>query len=412
MEINMDDRKNRVVVTGLGIISCIGNSISEVTDSLKNGIVGYDIDPVRIEMGFRSPLTGMIKNFDPKNYLDRKKRKTMSLSTVWAYAAAEQAVGDSGLKPEEIENTETGVIFGHDSVSQPNVEMADELRKFKETKSLGSGYIFQVMDSTVTMNLSTIFKTKGACWSLAAACASGAHSIGQAADLIRCGRQERVIAGGAQEINWHVMASFDALNAFSTNVENPKSASKPFDKNRDGLVPSGGAAALVLERMDIAVKRGAKIYGEIVGYGFSADGADLSIPDGIGAQVAMNKALNSSGIRPEDIEYINAHATSTPGGDSKEAEAIYKIFGSDTYVSSTKSTTGHECWMAGASEAIYSLIMMNEGFIAPNVNFIEGDEITSKINVVNKTLNFSPKLVLSNSFGFGGTNAALILRKV
>lgn len=407
----MSDYKDRVVVTGVGIISCLGNNINEVTKSLREGISGYDIDPVRVEMGFRSPMTGMIRNFEPKDYLDRKKRKTMSLSTIWAYASAEQAVLDSGLKPENLESTETGVIFGHDSVSQPNVEMADELRKSGETKSLGSGYIFQVMDSTVTMNLSTIFKTKGANWTLAAACASGAHSIGQAADLIRNGHQERIIAGGAQEINWHVMASFDALNAFSVNIQNPTKASRPFDKNRDGLVPSGGAATVILERMDLALARGVKIYGEIIGYGFSADGADISIPDGIGAEVAMRKALKRANISPDKIEYINAHATSTPGGDLKEAQAIFNVFGNKPYVSSTKSMTGHECWMAGASEVIYSLIMMNEGFIAPNVNFTEGDEYSSKINIVNKTLNYKPSMVLSNSFGFGGTNAALIIKK-
>ncbi len=407
----MKDPKNRVVITGIGIISCLGNDIASVTNSLKNGIPGYDIDPERIELGFRSPLTGMIKNFDPKNYLDRKRRKTMSLSTIWAYAATDMAVKESNLTTEMLSNSETGVIFGHDSVSQPNIEMYNELMQAKETKALGSGYIFQVMDSTVTMNLSTIFQTKGACWSIAGACASGAHSIGQAFELIKNGDQERILAGGAQEINWHVMASFDALGAFSTNINEPKKASRPFDKDRDGLIPSGGAACVILERLDLALKRNAKIYAEVLSYAFSSDGEDLSIPNGIGAQVAMNKALKKANLKPEDIDYINAHATSTPGGDSKEAMAIYSIFGNRPYVSSTKSMTGHECWMAGASEVIYSLIMMKEGFIAPNINFVEGDEVTSKINVVNKTLYYKAKTILSNSFGFGGTNAALILKE-
>lgn len=407
----MKDQKERVVITGIGIISCLGNDIPTVTESLKNGIPGYDIDPIRIEMGFRSPLTGMIKNFDPKSYLDRKRRKTMALSTIWTYAAADMAIKDSLLNYSELSNTETGIIFGHDSVSQPNIEMYNELIQAKETKSLGSGYIFQVMDSTVTMNLSTIFNTKGACWSIAGACASGAHAIGQGFELIKNSQQERIIAGGAQEINWHVMASFDALGAFSTNISNPKQASRPFDKNRDGLVPSGGAACLILERLDLALKRNAKIYAEILSYAFSSDGEDLSIPNGVGAQVAMNKALKKANLKPEEIDYINAHATSTPGGDLKEAMAIYSIFGNKPYVSSTKSMTGHECWMAGASEIIYSLIMMKEGFIAPNINFIEGDEVTSKINIVNKTLDYKPKIILSNSFGFGGTNAVLILKE-
>ena len=405
------DSKERVVVTGIGITSCLGNDIDSVSHSLQNGIPGYDIDPERKDLGFRGPITGIIKNFDPKNYLDRKRRKTMSLSTVWAYASAEQAIKDSGLSEKEIANPETGVIFGHDSVAQPTVEMADELRKYKETKMLGSGYIFQIMNSTVTMNLSTIFHTKGANWSIAAACASGSHSVGQGAELIRNGHQERIIAGGAQEINWHSMASFDALGAFSiSNLDNPKKASKPFDKNRDGLIPSGGGATLILERLDLALKRNAKIYAEILGYSFSADGEDLSIPNGLGAKLVMEKVLARTNIKASEIDYINAHATSTPGGDSKEAWAIYNVFGDRPYVSSTKSMTGHECWMAGASELIYSIIMMRDGFLAPNINFTEGDEETCKINVINKKIDIKPKIILSNSFGFGGTNAALILR--
>jgi len=409
----MVDPKNRVVVTGMGIISCLGNNIDMASTSLQNGTPGYDIDPERQKLGFRSPLTGMIKNFDPKDYLDRKKRKTMALSTVWAYAATEQALKDSGLTEDLIQSNETGVIFGHDSVSQPNIEMANELMAMetKDTKSLGSGYIFQIMNSTVSMNISTILRTKGANWSIAGACASGAHTIGQAADLIRNGHQERIIAGGAQEINWHIMASFDALGAFNTDIENPLKASKPFDKDRSGLVPSGGAACVILERLDLALKRNAKIYGEIAAYSFSADGADMSAPNGEGAELAMNKVLKRAGVNASEIDYINAHATSTPVGDGMEAKAIFNIFGSRPYVSSTKSMTGHECWMAGASEVVYSLLMMRDGFLAPNINFVEGDEITSKINVINKKLDFKPKTILSNSFGFGGTNAALILRK-
>lgn len=336
----------------------------------------------------------------------------MALSTVWAYASAQQAVNDSGLKEEEIASSETGVIFGHDSVSQPNVEMAEVLLAAKETKMLGSGYIFQIMDSTVTMNLSTIFHTKGANWSIAGACASGSHAIGQGLELIKNGHQERIIAGGAQEINWHSMASFDALGAFSINHPDVKHASRPFDKTRDGLIPSGGSACLILERMDLAVKRKAKMYGEIAGYSFSSDGEDLSIPNGLGAELAMRKVLKLTGIKPEEIDYINAHATSTPGGDKKEAWAINRVFGNIPYVSSTKSMTGHECWMAGASELVYSFLMMRDGFLAPNINFTEGDEETGKINVINKKIDFKPNIILSNSFGFGGTNAAIIIRNL
>ncbi len=407
----MKDLNKRVVVTGMGIISCLGNDINSVSKSLQNGIAGYDIDPQRKELGFRCPVTGIIKDFDPKSYLDRKKRKTMSLSTVWAYASADQAVRDSGLTNDMIANPETGIIFGHDSVAQPTVEMAFDLMKSKETKMLGSGYIFQIMNSTVTMNLGTIFNTKGANWTIAAACSSGSHSVGQAAELIKNGHQERIIAGGAQEINWHSMASFDALGAFSINWIDPKTASKPFDKNRDGLIPSGGAATLILERLDLALKRNARIYGEIVDYSFSSDGEDISIPNGVGAEQVMRKILNKTNIAPEEIDYINAHATSTPGGDKKEAWAIYNIFKDKPYVSSTKSMTGHECWMAGASELVYSFLMIRDGFLAPNINFIEGDEETGKINVINKKMDFKPKIILSNSFGFGGTNAAIIIKK-
>lgn len=408
----MTDPKQRVVVTGMGIISCLGNNIDAVSHSLQNGIPGYGIDPERIELGFRSPLTGLIKNFDPKDYLDRKKRKTMSLSTIQAYAATEQAFKDSGLTPNEISSPETGVIFGHDSVAEPSYMAGKTLIEERDTKNLGSGYIFQIMNSTVTMNLSTIYNTKGANWSLSGACASGSHAIGQAADLIRTGQQERMIAGGAQEITWHVMASFDALGAFSTYTDKPETASRPFDKTRTGLVPSGGAAAVILERMDLALARGAKIYGEIVSYSFSSDGEDMSAPNGVGAQLVMEKVLKRGNVDRSEIDYINAHATSTPRGDEAEATAIFNVFGNKPYVSSTKSMTGHECWMAGASEAIYSLIMMRDGFIAPNINFTEGEDFAGKINIAAKKINYKPKCILSNSFGFGGTNAALIIRQV
>ena len=407
----MQDQTKRVVVTGMGIISCLGNDIDTVSQSLQNGNPGYEIDPQRKDLGFRCPITGVIKNFNPKDYLDRKRRKTMALSTVWAYAATKQAVIDSGLTDDLIASPETGIIFGHDSVAQPTIEMSQELLKYKDTKMVGSGSIFQIMDSTVTMNLSTIFQTKGANWSIAAACASGAHSIGQGADLIRNGHQERIIAGGAQEINWHSMASFDALGAFSININDPKKASRPFDKDRDGLIPSGGAAAVILERLDIALERGAKIYGEILSYAFSSDGDDMSNPNGIGAELAITKVLKNIGMKPEEIDYINAHATSTPNGDKMEALAISKVFGDKPYVSSTKSMTGHECWMAGASEVIYSLLMIRDGFLAPNINFVEGDENSKKINIISKRVDFKPKTILSNSFGFGGTNAAIILKK-
>lgn len=407
----MNNENKRVVITGMGIISCLGNDIDTVSKSLQSGVAGYEVDPERVELGFRCPITGTIKNFDPKDYLDRKHRKTMALSTVWAYAASEQAIKDANLKAELLATPETGIIIGHDSVTEPSVNMGLELLKSKETKMLGSGYIFQIMNSTVTMNLSTIYHIQGANWSLSGACASGSHSVGQAAELIRNGEQERMIAGGVQEINWHSMASFDALQAFAVNYDKPQHASKPFDKDRSGLIPSGGAAILILERLDLALKRGAKIYGEILSYSFSSDGEDMQVPNGIGAELVMRKALKKANISTEDVQYINAHATSTPRGDRMEALAINKIFGNKVYVSSTKSMTGHECWMAGASEIIYSLLMMRDNFLAPNINFNEGDEDTKKINVINKKIDYKADIILSNSFGFGGTNAAIILKR-
>ncbi len=402
---------NRVVVTGMGIVSCLGNDLDTVSDSLKNGKPGYEIDNERNDYKFRCPITGTIKNFDSAKYLDRKKRKTMSESTLWAYASAEDAIKDSGLTAEMIKSTETGVIFGHDSVAKPSIDMYKELMEYKETKMLGSGYIFKMMNSTVSMNLSTLFQTQGANWSIAGACASGAHAIGHAFDLIKNGHQERVICGGAQEINWEIMASFDALGAFSTYIDTPQTASRPFDKNRTGLVPSGGAAAIILERLDLALARGAKIYGEVLGYAFSADGEDMSSPNGIGAQVAINKLLKNTGVKPEQVDYINAHATSTPAGDEKEATAIYSVFGDKPFVSSTKSMTGHECWMAGASEIIYSLLMMRDNFIAPNINFTEGEGFAAKIKIAKTRIDTKINTFVSNSFGFGGTNAALMIKR-
>ncbi|MCG8571844.1 MAG: beta-ketoacyl-[acyl-carrier-protein] synthase family protein [Spirochaetes bacterium] len=403
--------KQRVVITGMGIISCLGNDLDSVDHSLKNGMVGYEIDPERVELGFRSPLTGKIKDFNPKSYLDRKRRKTMALSTIWAYAATEQALKTAGLSETEIQSPETGVIFGHDSVTEPSVNMGIQLLEEKVTKNLGSGYIFQIMNSTVTMNISTILKTQGANWSISAACASSSHAIGQAAELIKTGQQERVIAGGAQEINWHSMASFDALGAFAIDYDTPASASRPFDQSRSGLVPSGGGAVVILERLDLALKRKAPILGEVAAYSFSADGDEMSAPNGEGAKLVMNKCLKRANLPANEIDYINAHATSTPRGDSLEAQAIHSIFGSTPFVSSTKSMTGHECWMAGASEVIYSILMMNNHYIAPNINFKQGDEYTSLINIASQKVDREINTIMSNSFGFGGTNSALILRK-
>jgi len=317
----------------------------------------------------------------------------------------------SGLRQEEIQNEETGLIFGCDSSCAAAVEQVDLLRKHGETQLIGSGPTFRCITSTITMNLNTILKTQGACWTVSSACASGGHAIGQAADLIALGRQERVISGGAQEINWESMCSFDGLGAFSLRVEEPEAACRPFDAHRDGLVPGGGAAAVVLERYDLAKQRGARILGEIAGSAFSSDGLHITVPSEYGLQRAMSKALKSAGMEPHDIDYICAHATSTPAGDTAEAHNISAVFGPRTpLISSLKSMTGHELWMSGASQVVYSVIMAQQGFIAPNINFEEPDESSEKLNIVREALNRPPETVLCNAAGFGGTNSCLVLR--
>src|SRR6266567_1192276 len=329
---------HRVAITGVGIVSCLGTTVETVGDALKAGQSGIIFDEKRRELGFRSPLTGMIRDFDPKSVLSKKQCKTMPDFAVQAYAAAADALLMSGLSPEEIQSEETGLIFGCDSSCLAAVEQVDLLRARGETKLIGSGQVFRSMTSCITMNLNTLLKTRGACWTISSACSSGGHAVGQAADLIAMGRQTRVICGGAQEINWESMCSFDALGAFSLRLDDPERASRPFDARRDGLVPSGGAAALVLERYDLALARGAVILGELRGYAFSSDGSHISVPSQDGLQRAMRKAIAQAEIQPADIDYICAHATSTPAGDAAEAENITALFGAKTpWVSSLKS---------------------------------------------------------------------------
>jgi 3-oxoacyl-[acyl-carrier-protein] synthase-1 len=292
------------------------------------------------------------------------------------------------------------------------IETTDIIREKKDTALIGSGAIFKSMNSTVTMNLSTIFRLRGINLTVSAACASGSHSIGLAYHLIKSGLQDAIICGGAQEINKYAMSSFDGLGVFSPREEEPAKASRPFDSARDGLVPSGGGATLILESYESAIQRGANIIAEVVGYGFSSNGGHISTPNIEGPATAMQRALKEAGLKASDIGYINAHATSTPVGDANEAKAIFEVFGeSNPPVSSTKSMTGHECWMAGASEVIYSILMMQHDFIAPNINLENPDEDSQKLNLVKTTLNKKFDIFLSNSFGFGGTNSALVVKK-
>lgn len=397
----------------MGIYSCIGENLQEVKESLYQGKSGIVFDKERKDFGYRSGLTGMVKVPNLKKELSRRQRISMDDESLFAYVATKEALANAKINEDFLEKNDVGILYGNDSTAKAVVESTDIVRGKKDTTLVGSGAIFKAMNSTVTMNLSTIFKLKGVNFTISAACASGSHSLGVGYLMIKNGLQDTVICGGAQEINKYATASFDGLGVFSPNEENPTKASKPFDKNRDGLIPSGGAATLVLESYESAIERGAPILAELVGYGFSSNGGHISTPNVEGPSKAMRKALKQAGVKPSEVDYVNAHATSTPVGDANEAKAIFEVFGKNgPLVSSTKSMTGHECWMAGASEVVYSVLMMQNSFVAPNINLTELDEDAEKLNLVKTTVNKKIDVFLSNSFGFGGTNSALVVKKI
>ncbi len=403
---------NRVVITGLGIYSCLGTTLDEVSQSLQEGKSGIIFDPARKEMGYRSALTGYVEEPDLKSELNRRQRVGLSEEAKYAYVSTKQALDQAGMDMDYLTNNEVGILFGNDSSARAVIEAIDVIREKKDTTLLGSGSIFQSMNCTVTMNLSTIFKLKGINFTISGACASGSHSIGIGYLLIKYGLQKAIVCGGAQEVNPYAFGSFDGIGAFSVREDEPTKASRPFDKSRDGLIPSGGGATVIIESLESAKARGANILGEVMGYGFSSNGEHISNPNKDGQVRSLNMSLKQSGLDPKTIDYINAHATSTPVGDGYEAEAISEIFqGLNTPVSSTKSMTGHECWMAGASEIVYCMLMMRDGFIAPNINFKEPDESSSKLNIIAETKKTAINSFLSNSFGFGGTNSTLIIKK-
>ncbi|MBQ4821329.1 beta-ketoacyl-[acyl-carrier-protein] synthase family protein [Aquimarina sp. MMG016] len=403
----------RVVITGMGIYSCIGTNVEEVKESLYRGKSGIVYEPSRKEFGYRSALTGIVPKPNLKKELSRRQRISFGSESEYAYIATKQAFDQAGVDQEFLDTKEIGILFGNDSTAESVMEAIDKIRVKKDTTLVGSGGVFKSMNSTVTMNLSTVFKLKGVNFTISAACASGSHSVGMGYLLIKQGLQDYVLCGGAQEINDYAFGSFDGLGVFSVNEDNPTAASRPFDSSRDGLVPSGGGAALFLESYESAIARGATILGEVVGYGFSSNGAHISTPNQEGPARAMKRAVEQADLKPEEIGYVNAHATSTPIGDANEAKAIDEVFGkTKPYVSSTKSMTGHECWMAGASEIVYSLIMLNNSFIAPNINLKTPDEDSSKLNLVKETVDKKFDVFLSNSFGFGGTNSAIVIKKV
>jgi len=403
----------RVVITGMGIWSCLGISLDEVTNSLRQGKSGIVFDAERKPLGYRSALTGTVPKTELKGLLDRRARVQMSEQAEYAYMSTLQALKQAKMESDWIEKNEIGILFGNDSSAKAVIQSADLARLKKDNTLIGSGSIFQSMNCTITMNLSTIFKLRGVNFTISAACASGSHAVGMAYLMVKWGLQKAVICGGGQELNHYTFGSFDALSAFSVRENEPTKASRPFDKNRDGLIPGGGAATLVLEDYDEAIKRGAPILAEIVGYGFSSNGDHISNSSPEGQIRSLQHALKDAGIAAKEVDYINAHATSTQGGDFAEAIAIDTVFG-DTkpLVSSTKSMTGHECWMAGASEIVYSTLMMHNDFAAPNINFETPDEASAKLNIATSAVNKKIDVFLSNSFGFGGTNSTLIVKKV
>lgn len=403
----------RVVITGMGIWSCLGTGLDEVTESLRLGKNGITVDLARLEYGLHCPLIGNIPKPDLKPFLpDRKLRQSMAEETEYAYMASKQAFDQAGVSDQYLLENEVGVLFGNDSSVRAVIDVHELMEEYHDTTAITSGLLFRAENSSPTISLSSIFHLRGINSTISAACASGGHAIGIGSMYIREGLQDMILVGGCQEVNQWMVPAFEALGAF-TKDNNPNSASKPFDKNRTGLVPSGGAAALVLEEYEHAIARGAEILAEVVGYGFSGNGIGMSEPSRDGALRSMKRALDDSGLSPEKIDYINAHATSTPLGDLAEALAVTELFGGhQPMISSTKSMTGHECWMAGASELVYSMLMMQNGFVAPNIHLTEVDESAKQLRLVKETTETQLNVIMSNSFGFGGTNSTIIIKKL
>ena len=397
----------------MGIYSCIGKNLDEVRDSLYNGRSGIVFDQERKDMGFRSALTAYVEKPDLKGVLSRNQRVYMPEQALYAYVATAEALKNARIDQDYLDRNVVGLMYGNDSSADPVVKAVDTMRAKKDTTLVGSGAIFQSMNSTVTMNLSCIFKLRGMNLTVSGACASGSHAIGLGALLISNGLQDMVVCGGAQEVNPFSIGSFDGISAFSVRESDPTKASRPFDRDRDGLVPGGGAATVIIEEYEHAVKRGAPILAEILSYGFSSNGDHISTPNVAGPTASLEMAIKLAGININEIGYINAHATSTVVGDAQEAKAIYNVFGNQRVeVTSTKSQTGHEMWMAGASEVIYSMLMMKNDFIAANLNFENPDEDSAKLLIPDKRIEKKFNTFLSNSFGFGGTNATLIVRNI
>lgn len=405
--------KRRVVITGIGIWSCLGNNLDEVRDSLFNGKSGIGLEEARLSYGYSSALTGIVDKPHLKGLISRRQRECLSEEAAYAYMSSKEAFENAAIDDAYMKDNEIGIIFGNDSSAMPVIEASQMMESNHDSQMIGSGLVFKSMNSTVTMNLSSIFHLQGINFTVSAACASGSHSIGLGYLMIKNGLQDIVLCGGAQETNYYSMTTFDAIGAFSKRMGEPAKASRPFDRSRDGLVPSGGSASVILEEYEHAVRRGAEIWAEVCGYGFSSNGGGISKPSDKGCEIAMSRAMKDANVRACDVDYVHAHATSTPQGDMLEAIAIDKLFsGTNVPVSSTKSMTGHECWMAGASGIVYCVLMMKNNFVAPNINYENPDEYSAKLNITPVTIEKRMNVILSNSFGFGGTNSALVIKRV
>ncbi len=399
----------RVAITGYGIISCLGNTRDEVCDSLRSGRSGVAFLPERKQLGFRSALAGqLVDPGDPP--VPRRTLRSMGETTRMAVHAANQALEHSGLPQEQLKSERTAMIIGHCGVTH---DVYRHCYDFKDRgRSLAGTSLQRMMADTVSANLSILLGTRGYSYTVSAACATGGTAIGQAFQLIRRGLQDRALCGGFIESSWEYAAGLDATKAFSVREDEPSKASRPFDRDRDGLVPSAGGSLLVLEDMEGALARGATVLAELVGYSFASDAADMTAPSGGGGTRAVLQALECAAIPPEQVDYVNAHATGTPLGDAVEAKVIADIYGQGPFVSSTKSMTGHEGTAAGSNEAVYSLLMMEHGFIAPTINLDNLDPECAGIRVVaHEAVEADVRVASSNSFGFGGVNVCLVMRR-
>lgn len=399
----------RAVITGIGIVSSIGNNQQEVLESLKQGRSGITFSDEFAEMGLRSQVWGKV-DIDFSEHIDRKQLRFMGDAAAYAYIAMQQAVEDSGLSEDQVSNVRTGIIAGSGGASSKSqVDSADILRN-KGVKRVGPYMVTKSMASTVSACLATPFKIKGTNYSIASACATSAHCIGNALEQIQLNKQDVVFAGGGEELHWTLSVQFDAMGALSSKYnDTPEVASRTYDANRDGFVSSGGGGMVVVEELEHALARGAKIYAEVVGYGLTSDGRDMVAPSGEGAVRCMKMAMQ--GVEGK-IDYLNTHGTSTPVGDVKELAAIKEVFGNDSpAISSTKSMTGHALGAAGVNETIYSILMMENDFIAPSINIDTLDDAAEGLDIVTETRAGELTTIMSNSFGFGGTNATLVLKK-